>query len=108
MATFMIQASYEPTALAALIKKPQDRVEAIRPAIEKMGGKLLGGWFSFGDYDIVLIAEVPGNIEMAAMAMATASAGAVRSIKTTTLLTMAEGMSAMKKAGKSSYKPPKG
>jgi hypothetical protein len=30
-------------AVAALVREPQDRAEAVRPAIEALGGKLLSG-----------------------------------------------------------------
>jgi hypothetical protein len=41
------------------------------------------------------------------VALATTSAGALSKFHTTTLLTTAEGMEAMKLAKKASYKPPK-
>jgi hypothetical protein len=46
------------------------------------------------------------TFEAAAFSIAAASAGAIRSIKTTPLLTAAEGIEAMKKAGMSGYKAP--
>jgi hypothetical protein len=49
---------------------------------------------------------MPGNVEAAAFSLAAAAGGAVRSIKTTPLLTTAEGTDAMKKAAKSGYKAP--
>ena len=104
--TYLLQVAYTPEAWAHLIAQPQDRIEAVRPAIEKLGGKVLQGWFSFGDYDIVAILEMPGNVEAAAFSLAASAGGAIRSIKTTPLLTTAEGTEAMKKASKSGYKAP--
>ncbi len=49
---------------------------------------------------------MPGNVEAAAFSLAAAAGGAVRTIKTTPLLTVAEGVEAMKKASKSGYKAP--
>ncbi len=40
MPLYMYQLSYTPEAVAALVKEPQDRIEAVRPAIEALGGKL--------------------------------------------------------------------
>ncbi len=76
------------------------------PVIEKLGGKILHGWYAFGDYDIVTVIEMPGNIEAAAFSLAAAAGGAVKSSKTTPLLTTAEGAQAMKKATMSGYKAP--
>ena len=35
----MWQGAYTPESLAAQIKDPQDRMEAVRPAFEAMGGR---------------------------------------------------------------------
>ena len=84
----------------ALAKKPQNRVEAVRPAIEKLGGTIETAYFTFGDYDVVLILEMPSNVDVTAIAMAFAAGGACRSVKTTPLLTLDEAVEAMKKASK--------
>jgi uncharacterized protein with GYD domain len=106
MATYLVQGSYTPEAWANLIANPHDRVEAVRPVLEKLGGKIVHAWLAFGDHDVVLIAEMPGNVEMAAFSLAAASSAAFRSMKTTPLLSVAEGIEAMKKAAKSGYKAP--
>lgn len=106
MAYYLMQVSYAPEGSAALIKKPQNREEAVRKAIEKQGGSLEGFWFAFGDYDVVLICQIPDNITAAAFSLAVSAAGAVKAFKTTPLMTAEEGMAAMKMAAKSGYKPP--
>jgi uncharacterized protein with GYD domain len=88
-----------------MIKKPQDRVEAVRKAVEKLGGKVGSFWMTFGDYDLVGILEMPDNASAAAFAMAVAAGGACKNVKTTPLLSIQEGLEAMKKAGNSGYKP---
>jgi uncharacterized protein with GYD domain len=106
MASYLLQVAYTPEAWANLIAHPHDRIDAVRPVIEKLGGKVQHGWFAFGDYDLVTIIEMPGNVEAAAFSLAAAAGGAIRNIKTTPLLTTAEGIEAMKKAAKSGYKSP--
>jgi uncharacterized protein with GYD domain len=106
MPSYLLQATYTPEAWANLLAKPQDRIEAVRPVVEKLGGKVTSGWFSFGEFDIVAIVEMPTNIDAAALSIAAAAAGALRTLKTTPLLTSAEGIEAMKKAGMSGYKAP--
>jgi uncharacterized protein with GYD domain len=106
MASYLLQLAYTPEAWANLIAQPHDRIDAVRPVIEKLGGKILHAWFAFGDYDIVSIIEMPTNVEAAAFSLAAAAGGAIRSIKTTPLMTTAEGIEAMKKAAKSGYKAP--
>src|SRR6202051_1115959 len=95
----MYHAAYTADSLAAPPKKPENRVEAVgRSICEAVGGKLVGGWYCFGDYDLAIIADVPNNEAMAAIALAVAAGGAVKSAKTTVLMTGAEAVAGMKKA----------
>ena len=107
MAFYLVQASYTSQATAAMIKNPQDRAAAVRPVIERMGGKLHGLWLAFGEFDAVVIAEMPDNVSAAAVAMAVGSSGGISAYRTTPLLTPAEAVDAMKKAGGVGYQPPK-
>jgi uncharacterized protein with GYD domain len=106
MTSYLLQVAYTPEAWASLIADPRDRIGEVRPVVEKLGGKIAHGWFAFGDYDIVAIIEMPSNVEAAAFSVAAAAGGAIRSIKTTPLMSMTEGIEAMKKATKSGYKAP--
>jgi uncharacterized protein with GYD domain len=101
----MIQGSYGMEGLSAIVKEPQNRIQAIKPAIENLGGKLINAYFSFGDYDFVLIVEMPDNLSAVGISMAFGAGGAVKSIKTTPLLSATETMEAMKKASMAEYKP---
>jgi uncharacterized protein with GYD domain len=106
MSYYLIQASYAPQAIAAMIQKPQDRAAAVRPMIEKAGGKLHGLWFTFGDSDIVAIAEMPNNVSAAAVSMAIGATGTMSSYRSTAMMTSVEAVEAMQKAGSVSYKAP--
>jgi uncharacterized protein with GYD domain len=105
MPLYLTQVAYTPEAWKALVKNPQNRMDAIRPAIEKLGGRIVSGYLSFGDFDAVAIAEMPDHVAAAAFAMAIAAGGACRDVKTTPLLTTAEAVEAMKQAGGSGYRP---
>lgn len=105
MPFFLHQVSYTPEALARLIANPQDRFEAVRAPIEKLGGKIKDSYFAFGPSDAVLITEMPDNVSAAAIALAFAAGGALRHCQTTPLMTNAEALDAMRKAGTCGYKP---
>jgi uncharacterized protein with GYD domain len=105
MASYLVQASYTPEALNALIAKPQNRTAVVKRSAENLGGKLIGSWLSFGDYDLVLLLEFPNNVSAVALALAAAAGGSLKSIKTTPLLTINDGLAALRKASKSGYKP---
>jgi hypothetical protein len=55
--------------------------------------------------DIVSLVDLPNNISAATLALAIAAAGSLKNVKTTPLLTVAQGISALKKAGSSGYTP---
>jgi uncharacterized protein with GYD domain len=105
MPSYLVQVAYSPEAIAAMIKKPQDRGAVVAKALEKLGGKLTSIYLSFGDYDVVGIFESPDNIAAAAFALAIGAGGSCKSIKTTPLLSVEDGIAAFKKAGTTGYKP---
>ena len=99
MPLYMYQAAYTPESWAAQMKNPQNRVEAVgRQVCEAVGGKLVGGWLCFGEYDLVIIADVPDNESMAAVALAVGAGGAIKASKTTVLMTGQQGVQALEKA----------
>ena len=99
MPLYMYQAAYTPDSWAAQVKNPQNRVETVGAQVcQAVGGKLIGGWLCFGDYDLVIIADVPDNESMAAVALGVAAGGAVKASKTTVLMTGTQGEGALKKA----------
>jgi len=108
MASYLVQASYTIEAIAALVKKPQDRTAVIRGAVEKLGGSVGGQWGSFGEHDIVLIVDMPDTVSAVALKLAVLSGGALKSSVFTPLISTEDSMAALKKAGGSGYKPPKG
>lgn len=106
MPHYLLQAAYTPEAWAAMVKTPQNRLDAVRPVVEKLGGKIEGGWLAFGEYDVVLICQMPNNVSVAAFSMVASAGGAVKAVKTTPLMTIDEAMEAMRKAGGVSYRAP--
>jgi uncharacterized protein with GYD domain len=105
MPFFLHQVSYTTEAMARLIANPQDRTEAVRGPIEKLGGKIKDLYFAFGEHDVVLITEMPNSVSAAAIAMAFCAGGAVRNCQTTALMSTAEGLDALRKAATCGYKP---
>jgi uncharacterized protein with GYD domain len=106
MPHYLHQVAYSTEGWSAIIAQPQDRLNIVRSAIEKLGGKLVHGWFAFGDYDVVAITEMPDNVGAAALSIAFAGGGACKSVHTTPLMSQEEAMRAMKMAGDSGYRPP--
>jgi uncharacterized protein with GYD domain len=106
MALYALQTAYAPIGWAALLKDPQNRMEAVKPVVQRLGGSVVDGWLTFGDYDVLVICQLPDNVSATALSMAISAGGAVKSVKTTPLVTFDEGLEALKKAKDAGYTPP--
>ena len=108
MALSMIQFAYKSEMVGNLVKNPEDRSIAVKSLVEKLGGKLLAFYYTYGDYDGFLIADMPDNVSSLATVMAAFSAGGTAKLKTTVIITVEEAMEAMKKASGLKLEQPKG
>jgi uncharacterized protein with GYD domain len=108
MPLYMVQFSYTSEAWAALAKNPQNRAEGMSALMQKMGGRLIDVFYCFGDYDGVVLAELPSDTVATATVIAAIAPGHVKATKTTRLLTVDEAMEAMKQAGSVVYAAPEG
>jgi uncharacterized protein with GYD domain len=105
VAQYLVQFNQTSETWGRLIKNPEDRRKVFGAQVEKLGGKLLGYWYTFGKYDGVLIVEMPDNVTMASLLAPIAASGGVH-VETTALLTVEEMQSALKKAGAITYNAP--
>ena len=105
MALYLYQAAYTAESVAAQIKEPQDRIEAVRPALEALGAKFLAAGYPFGEYDVLVIYEAADDTAAASIAMAVGAGGAVKSARTTRLLSGPEWIESLRKAQGSQYRP---
>ena len=105
MAQYMYEVAYTPESLAAQIKEPQDRIEAVRASLEAMGIKILVWGYPLGEYDLVIVIEAPDDTTAVSVALAVTAGGAVKSSRTTRLLSGQEWIEALRKAQRSQYQP---
>src|SRR5689334_14119083 len=106
MARYLVQASYTAQASAAMVEHPEDRSVSVRRMVQHAGGHLECFYLAFGDHDVVTIVDVPDNLAAAAVSMAAAAGGGLRSIRTTPLLTPEDALAAMGKARAVEYEAP--
>jgi uncharacterized protein with GYD domain len=106
MPLYLMRFSYTPEAWARLIKKPEDRREVAGAIVEKLGGRLHGFWYGFGEYDGYVLIEAPDNIAAAAFSVGIASGGSLRSAETTVLFTVEETIEMLEQAQGLPYRPP--
>ena len=99
MPLFIMQGRFTQDALKGMLAKPEDRAEQVSQLAAKLGGKLVAYYFTFGEYDFLVVTDGP-TIEGAAIAAIVAAAGGgVTDVKTTVAMTSAEMKDAFAKAG---------
>jgi uncharacterized protein with GYD domain len=108
MALFLVQVAYTSEAWAVRLHNPLDRRKAVSQVVERLGGYIESANYAVGDYDAILIIEMPDHISAAAFSLAVSAGGAVKAMKTTPLLTIGDGFEAMRKGAGAGYRPPGG
>lgn len=96
MTTTLIQFSYTPETLAKLVKHPEDRSAVVKRLIEQSGGRMLEFYYSFGEYDGMVLAEMPDHVGSLATTFSAYSQGGLTNLKTTILIPVKDAMKAMK------------
>lgn len=90
MPKFLIEASYTMEGLKGLARdSASGRRADVQAAVKALGGNVEAFYYAFGDNDVVIILDLPGNVSAAALCLATSGSGAVR-VRTTPLLTVEE------------------
>jgi len=87
MPHYLIKANYGPEGVAGLSASGGTaRRDAIDEMIDGAGGKVESFYFAFGDSDVYVIAEMPDNETVAALALSINQSGATM-ISTVVLMT---------------------
>jgi uncharacterized protein with GYD domain len=85
MAKYLVQATYTAEGLKGLQKdKASGRKQAVTRAVEGLGGRIDGMYFALGDYDVLVICDMPDVVSGAALGIRVSTMGLVRT-KTTAL-----------------------
>ena len=90
MPIYITQGRYTREAIKGMIVKPEDRADAVARLLSKAGGRLIGHYLTFGEYDFLVIAEAPSETQMAAVLLAAGSSGGVTDLRTTVAMTSVE------------------
>ncbi|MFN3349015.1 GYD domain-containing protein [Pseudorhodoplanes sp.] len=94
MPIYITQGRYTREAIKGMVISPEDRSDAVSRMLAKVGGRLIGYYVTFGEYDFLVIAEAPGETQIAAVLLAAASGGGVTGLKTTLAMTTIEAKGA--------------
>ena len=81
MAYYLLRAKYARDSMNALVQHPEGRMLTTARLLKEVGGRL-HYFFCFGEYDIVLLFELPDNVSAASLAMTMSAAGIVTETET--------------------------
>ena len=77
------------------IKDSSDRFSSFKASVEKAGGKLIGGYYTFGEYDVVVVIEAPNDETVMSLILKVGSLGNART-KTLKAFTAEDGIRIIK------------
>lgn len=108
MAHYLIEVGYTPQSWNAQIDTKANVVERITPALDACGAKLQCLYYAFGDVDVLGVIDFPTPEDAAAFALAVGASGALRLFRTTPLLSIDQGIDALRRADevRKVYSPP--
>jgi uncharacterized protein with GYD domain len=107
MSMYLVQFTLTPATWAGMLKKPEDRREAVAPLYEALGGKLHGFWYAAsGEGSGYVLGELPDDIAAARAVIMVNASGAFTSLSATKLLSVEEMLEALRGAAGLRYKAP--
>jgi uncharacterized protein with GYD domain len=98
MPTFITQGRFTAEAMRGLLSHPEDRSKQVEKLFAASGGKLLGYYLTFGDYDFLIVSEGPSE-GVATSTIAAAASGEVTDLKTQLALPASAMVEAFSRAG---------
>jgi uncharacterized protein with GYD domain len=107
MPLFITQGRFTREYIKGGLAKPEDRHAAIARLCEQVGGKLVSLHFTLGQYDFIVISEMPDAKAVSMLAFVAAGGGGIEGSVTTQAFTTAEARDMFAAAGKiaADYKP---
>ena len=98
MPKYIVKASYTTEGAKGVMKDGgSGRRAAVQKLVESVGGKVEAFYFSYGEHDALVIADLPDVASGLAMSLAANASGAVR-VSTAPLITVEEMDAAAKKS----------
>ena len=105
MPTFVTQGRLTREYVKGGLARPEDRHAAIAKLCEDAGGRMITLLFTLGQYDFLLISDMPDAIAAARIGLVATGGGGIEGSVTTQAFTTAEAKELFTSAGKIAYKP---
>ncbi|MHC5111985.1 MAG: GYD domain-containing protein [Planctomycetota bacterium] len=100
MAHYMIQACLSTETLESMVENPELYDGSwLQSVVDRLDGKVVGSWGCLGEFDAVVICDLPDNSSIVALSHAFRAMGPVTRCHITCLLDRDEQQAAHRKAG---------
>ncbi len=88
MPTYVMLGNYTQQGIAVVKDEGPERLDAVKQAFKDAGGELKGFYSLMGQYDLLILADLPDDGAVARLAL---TIGAVGNVRTTTMRAYDEG-----------------
>ncbi len=107
MPIFVTQGRFTREYVRGGLAKPEDRQAAIARLCEQAGGRMISLHFTLGQYDFMVLSDMPDAQAAAMLSLVASGAGGIQDVITTQAFTTAQAKELFERAGKiaGAYKP---
>lgn len=88
---FITQGRYTQLARASLLANPEERAPALEDLLRKAGVKLVNAFWTFGEYDFLVIVDAADEHAWMQVLLVASATGGIADFRTILALPMAEG-----------------
>ena len=88
---FITLGRYTQHARASLLANPEDRAPALEELLKAAGVKLVNAFWTFGEYDFLVIVEAADEHQWMQVLLVASATGGIADFRTILALPMAEG-----------------
>jgi uncharacterized protein with GYD domain len=92
------QGRYTTEAIGGMVDRPEDRAKEAKRLLEAAGGRFIASYFTFGDFDFMVISEFDDIRQVTPALIVAAAGGAVTGLRTTVGLNWSDGKAAFEQA----------
>lgn len=106
MAKFVVFFSFTTESARRFVAQPSDRAAVVRGVVESAGGSMESYYWMFGQYDGLVIFELPDSKTAAALSLAVGGSGAFSTFETHELIEASDLAQIAEQAKKIGFQPP--
>ena len=106
MAKYIVLFSFTGETAGRFVAQPSDRSAVVRGLVESAGGSMESYYWMFGQYDGLVIFELPDSKTAAALSLVVTGSGAFTTFETHELIEASDLAQIAERAKRISYQPP--